>query len=77
MLLTFSSVMANLGQPDLGPRASLAWGRLTAASHHHVHELPPTETELDHVLNTVHDVIEAIRTRQAATRQGVTRATGS
>ncbi len=50
---------------DVARRATLAWGRLSAASHHHVYEMPPTAVEMANLLDTVHDVIDAIRDRQA------------
>lgn len=49
---------------DVARRATLAWGRLSAASHHHVYEMPPTAAEMANLLDTVHDVIDAIRDRQ-------------
>ena len=60
MLITLNSVLAG----DVARRATLAWGRLSAASHHHVYEMPPTAAEMANLLDTVHDVIDAIRGRQ-------------
>ncbi|WP_370323785.1 hypothetical protein [Euzebya sp.] len=61
-------------------QAALVWGRLSAASHHHIYEMPPTAVELERMLDTVHDVIDAVRDRQERRREkrsaGVTRASG-
>ncbi|MGI9017151.1 MAG: hypothetical protein ACR2HR_08625 [Euzebya sp.] len=61
MLLTFTAVMST----TTGPRAAMAGGRLTTASHHHVYEMPLTPAELTPLLDVVHDMIGAIRARQA------------
>lgn len=48
---------------------SAGLGRLSAASHHHAYEMPPTAAELNRMLDTVHDVIDAIRARRQAPRE--------
>lgn len=77
MLLTFGVVTKGAaGMAAAGPAAAVAWSRLSAASHHHAYEMPLTTAELDHLLDLVHDVIAAIRERQASRARVVTRATG-
>jgi hypothetical protein len=77
MLLTLATVTTAMGRPDIGRTASVAWSRLSAASHHHAYELPLTAVEVEHLLSLVDDVIAAIRQRQAATAATVVRATGT
>ena len=49
-------------------RAALVWGRLSAASHHHAYEMPPTAEELGDLLDTVHDIVTLVDERLAARR---------
>jgi hypothetical protein len=53
-----------------GNTAALAWGRLSAASHHHVYDLPPTDAELALLLHDVERVIEHIDARRARRAAG-------
>ncbi|WP_108667216.1 hypothetical protein [Euzebya rosea] len=71
-------VLPNVFPKEPARRAAFAWGRLSAASHHHAYEMPPTAEELDLVLDTVHDVLEAVERVRERRRQraSATRAAG-
>ena len=72
-------VLPNVFPREPARRAAFAWGRLSAASHHHAYEMPPTAEELDLILDTVHDVLEAVRGVKEARRRkaAAVRASGS
>lgn len=51
-------------------QASMVWSRLSAATHHHAYEMPPTDAELTAMLDVVAEVLEVIQQRQAARTAG-------
>jgi hypothetical protein len=45
-------LQVQLGEPA-GSSAAWAWAALSGACHHHAYELSPTQSEIEHLLNTI------------------------
>lgn len=56
-------VLPSLVEPELAHRVAGAWAALSAATHHHGYELPPTDAELVRWLETVGELVEVTERR--------------